>query len=54
MLSLKLMRPGEKVVFDIFGPLPVSLTYLLVLVDVGTREVMLEALPSRKAEGVAR
>jgi histone H3/H4 len=37
--------------------LPVSLkgnTYLLVLVDVGTREIMLEALPSRKAEGVAR
>jgi transposase InsO family protein len=55
--SLKLMRPGEKVIFDIFGPLPVSLkgnTYLLVVVDVGTREVMLEALPSREAVGVAK
>ncbi len=57
MQSLKIMRPGEKVIFDIFGPLPVSLkgnAYLLVLVDVGTREIMLEALPSRMADGVAK
>jgi transposase InsO family protein len=55
--SMKIMRPGEKVVFDIFGPLPVSLkgnTYLLVLIDVGTRELMLEPLPSKHAAGVAK
>jgi transposase InsO family protein len=55
--ALKIKRPGEKVVFDMFGPLPVSLkgnAYLLVLTDVGTREIMLEALPSRKAADIAR
>ncbi len=55
--ALKVKRPGEKIVFDMFGPLPVSLkgnAYPLVLTDVGTREIMLEALPSRKAVGVAR
>ncbi len=55
--SMKVMRPGQKVVFDIFGPLPVSLkgnVYLLVMVDVGTREVMLKALPTKEAKGIAR
>jgi transposase InsO family protein len=55
--SLKIMRPGEKVVFDIFGPLPASLegnVYLLVMVDVGTREIMLKALKTRAAVGIAR
>jgi hypothetical protein len=57
MASLKIMRPGEKIIFDIFGPLPVSLkgnVYLLVMMDVGTREMMLEALPTRAAAGVAK
>jgi transposase InsO family protein len=57
MQSMKVMRPGQKVVFDIFGPLPVSLkgnVYLLVMVDVGTREIMLKALPTREAKGIAR
>jgi hypothetical protein len=57
MQSLKVMRPGQKVVFDIFGPLPVSErgnVYLLVMVDVGTREVMLKALPTKEAKGIAR
>jgi hypothetical protein len=54
--SLKIMRPGEKVVFDIFGPLPQSVkgkVYLLVIIDVGTRELMLKALPTREAIGIA-
>jgi hypothetical protein len=54
---MKIMRPGQKVVFDIFGPLPVSLrgnVYLLVMVDVGIREVMLKALPTKEAKGIAR
>ena len=57
MASMKIARPGEKIVFDIFGPLPVSLkgnVYLLVMMDVGTREVMLESLKTRAAVGVAR
>jgi transposase InsO family protein len=57
MQSMKVMRPGQKVVFDIFGPLPVSQrgnVYLLVMVDVGTREVMLKALPTKQARGIAR
>jgi transposase InsO family protein len=57
MQSMKVMRPGQKVVFDIFGPLPVSLkgnVYILVLVDVGTREIMLKALPTKEAKGIAR
>jgi transposase InsO family protein len=57
MQSMKVMRPGKKIVFDIFGPLPVSErgnVYLLVMVDVGTREVMLKALPTKEAKGVAR
>ncbi len=55
--SMKVMRPGQKVIFDIFGPLPVSLrgnVYLLVIVDVGTREIMLKALPTKEARGIAR
>ena len=55
--SLKIMRPGEKVVFDIFGPLPQSVkgkVYLLVMIDVGTRELMLNALPTREAIGIAK
>ena len=57
MQSLKIMRPGEKVIFDIFGPLPVSRRgsrHLLVMVDVGTRELMLKALPRRDAALVAK
>jgi transposase InsO family protein len=57
MQSMKVMRPGQKVVFDIFGPLPVSLkgnVYVLVMVDVGTREVMLKALPTKEARGIAK
>lgn len=53
----KIRRPREKIVFDILGPLPVSLKgnkYILSLVDVGSREVMLEALDDRKAERVAK
>lgn len=37
MASMKIARPGEKIVFDIFGPLPASLkgnVYLLVMMDV--------------------
>jgi transposase InsO family protein len=55
--SMKVMRPGQKVIFDIFGPLPMSEkgnVYLLVMVDVGTREIMLKALPTREALGIAR
>ena len=55
--SLKVQRPGQKVLFDIFGPLPPSLSgniYVLVMMDVGTREVMLEALPNKEAKGIAR
>jgi RNase H-like domain found in reverse transcriptase/Integrase zinc binding domain/Integrase core domain/Zinc knuckle len=55
--SLKIMRPGEKVVFDIFGPLPQSVkgkVYLLVMIDVGTRELMLKALPTKNATGIAK
>ena len=57
LASLKIARPGEKIVFDIFGPLPPSVkgnVYLLVIMDVGTREMMLEALPTRAAVGVAK
>ena len=57
LASMKIARPGEKIVFDIFGPLPPSLmgnVYLLVIMDVGTREMMLEALPTRAAVGVAK
>ncbi len=57
MQSLKVMRPGQKVIFDIFGPLPMSAkgnVYLLVMIDVGTREIMLKALPTREALGIAR
>jgi transposase InsO family protein len=55
--SMKIMRPGEKIVFDIFGPLPPTLAgnvYLLVIMDVGTREFMLKALPTRGAAKIAR
>lgn len=55
--SMEVQRPGEKVVFDIFGPLPRSHkgnVYLLVMVDVGTREVMLEASQNRCAVGVVK
>ncbi len=55
--SLKIMRPGEKIVFDIFGPLPPTLAgnvYLLVIMDVGTREFTLKALPTRGAIKIAR
>ena len=48
---------GGKIVSDIFGPLPTSLkgnVYLLVIMDVGTREMMLEDLPTRAAVGVAK
>ena len=57
LASMKIARPGEKIVFDIFGPLPPSVNgnvYLLVIMDVGTREMMLEALPTRAAVGVAK
>ena len=43
--------------FDIFGPLLPSEqgnVYVLVLMDVGTREVMLEALPTKEAKGIAK
>ena len=46
-----------RIVFNIFGPLPPSLIgnlNLLVIKDVGTRESMLEALPTRAAVGVAK
>jgi transposase InsO family protein len=55
--SLKVMRPGQKVLFDIFGPLPTSQSgnvYVLVMMDVGSREVMLEALPTKEAHPIAR
>ncbi len=55
--SLKIMRPSEKIVFDIFGPLPPTLAgnvYLLVIMDVGTREFTLKALPTRAATKIAR
>jgi transposase InsO family protein len=55
--SMKIMRPGEKIVFDIFGPLPPTLAgnvYLLVIMDVGTREFILKALPTREAKKIAR
>ena len=55
MASMKIARPGEKIVFDIFGPLPVSLkgnVYLLVMMDVGTREMMLEPLKTRAAVAI--
>ncbi len=55
--SMKIMRPGEKIVFDIFGPLPPTLAgnvYLLVIIDVGTRELILKALPTREAAKIAR
>jgi transposase InsO family protein len=55
--SLKVQRPGQKMLFDIFGPLPPSEqgnVYILVLMDVGTREVMLEALPTKEAKGIAK
>ena len=54
--GLKLMRPGEKIIFD-FMKLPLSLSgnkYLLVIVDVGSREIALEALPTKETEGVAK
>ena len=57
MQSLKVQRPGQKMLFDIFGPLPPSEqgnVYILVLMDVGTREVMLEALPTKEAKGIAK
>ncbi len=55
--SLEIMRPGQKVVFDIFGSLPASMdgnVYLLVMVDVGTREIMLKGLKTKHAVGIAR
>jgi transposase InsO family protein len=54
--SLEIVAPGEWITFDFFGPLPESLNgnkYLLVMADRGSRELMLEALPDRKAVGVA-
>jgi transposase InsO family protein len=54
--SLEIVAPGEWITFDFFGPLPESINgnkYLLVMVDRGSREIMLEALPDRKAVGVA-
>ena len=55
--SLKVQRPGRRVTFDLFGPLPTSQAgnaYVLVMMDVGTREVMLEALPTKEARPIAR
>jgi transposase InsO family protein len=55
--SLKVQRPGQRVTFDLFGPLPQSEAgnkYVLVMMDVGTREVMLEPLPSKEAKPIAR
>ena len=55
--SMKIVRPGEKMIFDFFGPLPESTSgnkYLLVIVDVGSREVSLTALPTKEAIGVAK
>lgn len=56
MASMKIARPGKKIVFDIFGPLPAlkGNVYLLVMMDVGTREMMLEPLKTRAAVGVAK
>jgi hypothetical protein len=54
--GIKLARPGEKIIFD-FMKLPTSLRgnkYLLVIVDVGSREIALEAMPTREASGVAQ
>ena len=54
--GLKLVRPGDKIIFD-FLKLPETLSgnkYLLVIVDVGSREVALAALPTKETEGVAK
>ena len=54
--GLKLVRPGDKIIFD-FMKLPESLSgnkHLLVIVDVGSREIALEALPTREAASVAK
>ena len=57
MQALELSRPGQKIVFDIFGPLTPSLegnVYILVMVDVGTRELMLKRLKKKSAVLVAK
>jgi hypothetical protein len=54
--GLKLVRPGDKIIFD-FMKLPESLSgnkYLLVIVDVGSREIALVALPTKETAGVAK
>jgi transposase InsO family protein len=54
--GLKLVRPGDKIIFD-FLKLPESLSgnkYLLAIVDVGSREIALAALPTKETKGVAK
>lgn len=54
--SLEIVAPGEWITFNFFRPLPKSINgnrCLLAMADRGSRELMLEALPDRKAAGVA-
>ncbi len=54
--GLNLVRPREKIVFD-FMKLQLSLSgnkYLLVIVDVWSREIALETLATKKTEGVVK